>query len=140
MMREMSSEIVLRRTPQLASVLLAWLMWSADTTAATISECQELLRTGKYVECLDAATDAVERRSYGEEWPMLKATTEMRLGRYLQAQETIAAGIVRYSWSIRLRMLSHENCRLLGELQQASDMIDEINRLALRDSCGCRVG
>ena len=98
--------------------------------AATISECQEMLRVGSYVQCLDAATEQIEGRRYGEEWPILKATAELELGRYLQAAATIDAGIVRYSWSIRLRMLAYETALLLGDRQKSERMLDEINQLA----------
>ena len=98
--------------------------------AATISECQEMLRVGSYVQCLDAATEQIEGRRYGEEWPILKATAELELGRYLQAGATIDAGIVRYSWSIRLRMLAYETALLLGDRQKSERMLDEINQLA----------
>ncbi len=102
----------------------------ADLSAATITECQEMLRTGKYTECLDAASAAVDRRSYGEEWPILKATAETHLGRYLQAADSISAGITRYSWSIRLRMLGYENATLLGDVDRAQLMITEIDQVA----------
>ncbi|MEO2029398.1 MAG: tetratricopeptide repeat protein [Fuerstiella sp.] len=98
--------------------------------SATISECQDMLRVGDYVQCLDAATEQIEGRRYGEEWPILKATAETELGRYLQAAATIDAGIVRYSWSIRLRMLAYDTALLLGDRQKAERMLDEINQLA----------
>ncbi len=98
--------------------------------AATISECQDMLRVGNYVQCLDAATEQIEGRRYGEEWPVLKATAEVELGRYLQAAATIDAGIVRYSWSIRLRMLAHKVALTLGDRQKSERMLDEINQLA----------
>lgn len=112
--------------------LIFLILLSVGSTAAaeTITECKQLLQSGQYVACLDAATAAIDRRSYGEEWPLLKAQCERALGRYVQAQETIAAGIERYSWSIRLRVLAMENSRLLGDTEHRSRMIDEINRLA----------
>lgn len=102
----------------------------AAANAATISECRELLRTGKYQECLDETAAAIERRSYGEDWPVLRAEAETRLGRYLQAQETINAGIGRYSWSIRLRMAAIRNSKLLGNSKRVETLLDEINQLA----------
>ncbi|MDG1895243.1 MAG: tetratricopeptide repeat protein [Fuerstiella sp.] len=104
--------------------------FSESVQAATISECQEMLRVGHYVQCLDAATEQIEGRRYGEEWPILKATAELELGRYLQAAATIDAGIVRYSWSIRLRMVVYETALLLGDRQKAERMLDEVNQLA----------
>lgn len=100
------------------------------SNAATISECQQLLVTGKYEECVTATAEAIERRSYGEEWPMLKARAEIQLGRYQHADNTITAGLERYSWSIRLRMLAHSNCQVLGDHEKAERLIDEINQLA----------
>ena len=98
--------------------------------AATISECQNLLRVGKYAECLDAATEAVNRRSYGEEWPMLKAEAELQLGRYSQALETVNEGMQRYAWSIRLRIVAHRLALLNGDRENAQTLLDEINKLA----------
>ncbi|MFY9256029.1 MAG: tetratricopeptide repeat protein [Fuerstiella sp.] len=103
---------------------------SISTNAATISECQNLLRTGQYVECLDATTEAVNRRSYGEDWPLLKAEAEIQLGRYPEATETVNEGIQRYAWSIRLRMLAHQLSVLKGDRGNAEKLLDEINKLA----------
>ncbi|MCP4787282.1 MAG: tetratricopeptide repeat protein [Fuerstiella sp.] len=115
-----------------AKVLLVAVFWglTQPIQSATISECQEMLRVGDYVQCLDAATEQIEGRRYGEEWPILKATAETELGRYLQAAATIDAGIVRYSWSIRLRMLAYDTALLLGDRQKSERMLDEINQLA----------
>ena len=116
-----------------AKMLLVAAVWGCVTQpvqAATISECQEMLRVGQYIQCLDAATEQIEGRRYGEEWPILKATAELELGRYLQAAATIDAGIVRYSWSIRLRMVAYDTALLLGDRQKSERMLDEINQLA----------
>ena len=90
--------------PRVIAVALLTVCLSAHAQAATIRECQEFLRVGSYKECLDAATEAIERRSYGEEWPILKAEAEMQLGKYTTAVETVKAGVERYSWSVRLRV------------------------------------
>lgn len=119
----------MRRTTVCVLACLSTVFGLPACYSATITECQEFLRTGNYVQCLDAASAAIQRRSYGEEWPVLKATAETRLGRYLAAAETLDAGIARYSWSIRLRMLRHENCRILGEPDKAGRLLDEINQL-----------
>jgi len=113
-----------------AALLLSILCGSSCGYAATITECQDMLRTGKYVECLDAASAAVDRRSYGEEWPILKATAETQLGHYLQAAQTLEAGIARYSWSVRLRMLAYENATTLGDTDRAQLMIQELEQVA----------
>jgi len=111
-------------------IIVAVLLSRDIAAAATIAECQEMLRQGKYAECLTAATEAIERRSYGEEWPVLKAAAETRVGKYREAAETIDAGLKRYSWSIRLRMLRHTNCQILGDQETAARLLNEINDLA----------
>ena len=98
--------------------------------AATISECQEMLRVGHYAECLDASTEAVNRRSYGEDWPILKAEAEIQLGRYPQAIETANEGMRRYSWSVRLRMQAYQLSKLTGNRTSCQKLLDEVNSLA----------
>lgn len=115
---------------RILSCVAATIVLSGLAQAETISECRELLRTGRYQECLDATASAIERRSYGEDWPVIRAAAETKLGRYLQAQQTINAGIERYSWSIRLRMAAIHNSRLLGEPKRVEQLLDEINQLA----------
>ena len=73
--------------------------------AETVASCQEMLLSGRYEECLKATTEAIANRSYGEEWPILKTESEIALGKYPEALATIAGGIERYSWSVRLRLL-----------------------------------
>lgn len=107
----------------------AFFLTSASIHAATILECQQMLNRGQYTECLTATADAIERRSYGEEWPILKATAEISLGQYKEAAATIEAGTERYSWSIRLRLLAHSNCRILGDSEKAEQLIVEIDKL-----------
>ena len=118
---------------KIVSLLLTAVVASVALTganAATINECKELLRTGKYVACLDAANAAIERRSYGEDWPMIKAEAEIQLGRYLQAEETINNGLQRYAWSIRLRMKLHGLLAVIGGPEKRQRIIEEIAQLA----------
>lgn len=111
-------------------LVAGFLCGTASAAGATISECQELLRTGKYVECLDQTAAAIARRSYGEEWPVLKASAEEALGRIPQAMDTIDAGLARYSWSIRLRMMARRFYRMTGDHENAGKMLSEIDRMA----------
>ncbi|MEQ9406410.1 MAG: peptidase MA family metallohydrolase [Fuerstiella sp.] len=106
------------------------LICTVTVQAATISDCQQMLQQGDYVGCLDATTEAIRRRSYGEDWPVLKAAAETQLGRYLQAAETLDEGIVRYTWSIRLRMQRYDVSQILGDREAAERMLDEIDRVA----------
>ncbi|MCA9060761.1 MAG: tetratricopeptide repeat protein, partial [Planctomycetaceae bacterium] len=110
-------------------VAAALILPSFAVQAESLSECQELLRTGQYEQCAVATGTAIENRSYGEEWPMLKVQAELALGRYEDAAATVALGIERYSWSVRLRMMEHTTARALGKPEQAAAALTEIERL-----------
>ena len=112
----------------LATILL--LTFTPQNPAAeTVADCQRMLQTGKYENCLSATTAAITNRSYGEEWPILKVQSEMALGRYPEALESIAAGIERYSWSVRLRLLEYECALANGKKDQAAAALIETEHL-----------
>ena len=108
--------------------LVAGVEWR-NVHAATIAECQEMLRVGQYTDCLKSASDAVERRSYGEEWPILKLKAEREVGLYREALATAEAGLQRYSWSIRIRMEAYTSYKALGHRDKAVQMLAEIDRM-----------
>ena len=98
--------------------------------SATITECRRLLMTGKYNDCLRQAREAIERRAYGEDWPLVKVRAERELGLYEDALATAEAGIERYPWSIRILVEKFHCCRDLGQNELASECLAEIDRLA----------
>lgn len=119
-----------------AGLLIALLSMPSSIAAPTsvlledVEECQTMLRTGKYAECLAATTTAIEEKSYGEEWPVLKAQAELALGKYPEALATIAAGIERYSWSVRLRALQYEAAMANGQKELAKEATVKTEELA----------
>ncbi len=98
-------------------------------SAETVEQCQQLLATGKYEDGLKVATVAIENRSYGEEWPILKTRAELALGKYPETLKTISEGLERYSWSVRLRQLQHECALANGERALAADALTEVEKL-----------
>jgi Flp pilus assembly protein TadD len=117
------------RTLLLATAAMSLGGLPAAVHGESIAECKEYFRTGKYEDCLLATTEAIESRSYGEEWPLLKAKCELATGSYEQAVETIAAGLKRYAWSVRLLMLQHRSALLTGRAELAEASLTEIERL-----------
>lgn len=111
-------------------VLLICLVASPSGMAASIRETRALLSAGRYSEALDLATQEVERRSYSEEWPLLKAEAEMSLGKYAEAASSLAEGLKRYSWSIRLRMATFDLQTILGDRDVKKTLLAEVNQLA----------
>ena len=97
--------------------------------AETVAECQAMLQSGRYEDCLRATTEAITNRSYGEEWPILKAQSELALGKYPETLDTIAGGIARYSWSVRLRLLEYKCSLANGKKDQAASALVETERL-----------
>ena len=125
------SVVVFSRLAALAACcLLPAPLLSAAPQTETLSNCQTLLQTGRYKECLEAATKAIEARSYGEEWPILQARAQLLLGQYPESLLSIAAGIERYSWSVRLRQLQHEAAIANGNRELAAIAITETEKLA----------
>lgn len=111
-------------------VVFAGLPGSPVVQAASLNHCREQLRTGRYEECIASAAEAIERRAYGEDWPILKIRAERALGQLDQATATAAAGLDRYPWSIRLcyeAVLVH---RELGHYEAAEKQLAEISQLA----------
>ena len=117
------------RVPTLIAAALVLFAWSSACCAATVAECQEMLRIGSYEECLKATAESIEVRLYGEDWPLMKAAAEFQLGKYREADSTLDAGIERYSWSVRLRVQSCEINRILGDREKSQRLLNEINQL-----------
>lgn len=119
MIRAICLVLILQTVPLAASL----------QAAVTVAECQKMLATGQYNECLEATTKAIAERSYGEEWPILKTQSEMALGKYPEALASIAAGIERYAWSVRLRQLEYECALANGKKEQAANALVEVEKL-----------
>ena len=111
-------------------IALAFLLASESLMAASIRETRALLSAGRYSEALDLATVEVERRSYSEEWPLLKAEAQISLGRYSEAAASLEAGLTRYTWSIRLRMATYDLQTILGDRDRKKLLLEEVNQLA----------
>ncbi|MGB0738543.1 MAG: tetratricopeptide repeat protein, partial [Planctomycetaceae bacterium] len=120
----------------LSAVLVLIVSTQTTTTAVaeTLTECQELFRTGKYQECLTAVAAAVEERKYGEDWPILKVRLELLLGQYPAALESAAAGIERYAWSVRLRQIQYEAAVANGQQDLAAEALAEIEKMVAASS------
>lgn len=102
--------------------------------ASDIESCERLLRTGQFETCIETAEAAILKKSYGSEWPLLKAQAELAIGQYPEAQQTIHAGLKRYSWSLPLRFLAHEIYHLNNQHEAADTFLISIHELARRSA------
>ena len=71
-----------------------------DLTVAT-----DHFRHGRYDECLKHASLAVEDGIWNERWYLLKIRTDLVLGNYASAKDTLEKGMQRYTSSIQLRWI-----------------------------------
>lgn len=115
---------------RLLLLLVTMLVITQSAMAASIRETRALISVGQYSEALKFATQEVERRSYSEEWPLLKAEAEVAIGRYSDAAMSLEAGLKRYSWSIRLRMAMFDLQTVLGDRDLKKALLEEVNQLA----------
>jgi len=96
--------------------------------AADFNAARALATTGKYEDALQAAADAINANTYGEDWWLLKAEMESTLGRYSDARDTLLAGLVKYDWSIRLRYRLRDAARFAGDAELAAEQFPAITR------------
>ena len=113
----------------LTGVLL--IIWAnpGPAQAAELAECREMLIRGDYEACIHASHEAITKNRYGESWPLVKAQAEAATGQFDTALMTIAEGLRRYSWSIRLRWLAHEAALRSGRAELADALLTEIRTL-----------
>ena len=64
----------------------------------------------------------------------MKAKAELAVGQYAEAQQTIDAGLKRYSWSLPLRLKAYEIYQLNNEHQAAEEFLNSIHELASRSA------
>jgi predicted Zn-dependent protease len=101
--------------------------------AAELADAQELLRSGRYDECIDLATEALGNRIGSEDWRLLKIRAEMAQGQYAAALATTEQAIEDFPRSIRLRLEAHEVYLHNRRAALAGVQWDTIQQLVRRD-------
>lgn len=118
----------------LATCLLTFVLPAQAVQAAELAECREMLIRGDYQECILATHEAITKNRYGESWPLIKAQAEAASGQFDTSLMTIANGLRRYSWSIRLRWLAREAALRSGRAELADALLTEIRTLVMQFS------
>lgn len=114
------------------SLLLALGTSVPVANAADLDESHASYRVGKYDECIDAAKEAMVRNAYGEDWPVLKIESELQLGRYADALQTLEGALKRFPSSVRLRWVGHLVFFFNKKPNEALKALDEIGEYAKR--------
>src|SRR5262245_1887457 len=98
--------------------------------AVEIDETRPLFLNGKYTECIRACQEALKESDPAEEWRLLLAKSYLAVGRYTNAYEVINTNLSRFSGSIQMRLLGREVYLRNGQVEQAAELLSEINSLA----------
>lgn len=125
---------LVNRTLSLFAFLILPLFSQTSLYANEQEVCEQLLNSGQYQTCIKKTEAAILKKTYGSEWPLLKAKAELAVGQYAEAQQTIDAGIKRYSWSLPLRLKAYEIYQLNNEHQAAEEFLNSIHELASRSA------
>lgn len=115
-------------------VVLSLVLLVSQANAAELVDCQRMLLTGEYAECIKATQEAIAANRYGENWPVIKAQAELATGDVEAAKKTLAEGLMRYSWSVRLRWLGREAALKSGDDEGAKKLLAEITDFAQKFS------
>lgn len=97
--------------------------------AAEPADPAVLFRTGKYSECVDAATKSITASEYIESYRILKLRAELELGRYADAAVTLDAALKKFQSSIALRWWGRDVCRFNNQADRVKVLETEIEQL-----------
>ncbi|MEY2410106.1 MAG: hypothetical protein QOF48_2776 [Verrucomicrobiota bacterium] len=122
----------LRHSALAAGLFLATLLATTPSVDAAVEldATQALFIKGDYAECIQACDTAIAEDESSDEWRVLLAQSLLELGRYTNAYSVIITNLDRFPWSIKLRLLGHEVCRRNGQLDEAAQLLRQIDNLA----------
>jgi len=118
------------RAAALTSLFLAVGLSPQVSRAAELAECRAMMIRGDYQACILTAHEAITKNRYGESWPLIKAQAEASSGQFDASLMTIANGLRRYSWSIRLRWVARYASLRSGRAELADVLLTEIRTLS----------
>lgn len=111
------------------SLVVGFIAVSNAASAADSAQIQTLFRTGKYADCIEATAKAIAENDFNENYRLLRLRSELELGRYADAAETLEAGLKKFSSSIELRWWGRDVYRFTGQAERIAVLEDEIAKL-----------
>ncbi|MCH5375128.1 MAG: hypothetical protein JJ992_14240, partial [Planctomycetes bacterium] len=100
--------------------------------AADLAEAEAALNSGQYQRCRELATGAIEEAPWSENWRMLKIRSEMAMGAYADALDSLEQALTRHQTSLPLRLLGREVYLVNDRPEMAAAMLDQIDALIQR--------
>jgi tetratricopeptide (TPR) repeat protein len=111
------------------AAILVTLAGRGTTEAADSAQLLALFRTGQYAECVEASAKAIGESEFNENHRLLKLRSELELGRYADAAETLDAALKKFGSSIELRWIGRDVSRFNGQPERVAAFEDEIAKL-----------
>lgn len=102
--------------------------FSFSAAATDLAATTQLLRSGKYAECVESATKAIADNDFTENFRLLKMRAEMELGRYADALKTLDEALKRFPNSVQLRWVGRDVCRYNNLTERAGQLDVEITQ------------
>lgn len=106
----------------------------SSTHAADYVQTSALFRTGKYAECIESTIQAIAQDEVNENFRLLKIKSELELGRYADAAQSLDAALQRLPTSIGLRWIGREVCRFNNQPARVKQLEDEIGLLVRQNA------
>lgn len=124
------------RAVSLASALavVGLLLCLGTVHAATLSEAKDLFRTGEYAKCIEVAAQEIEGGRTFIDWYVLKTESELTLGRYADAAQTLDDAKKLSPTNLRLLWLERDVRRYNGQSNQAKEVLAELGTQLERTS------
>ncbi len=103
--------------------------WAIDLSAA-----RRLYYSGQYTECTAATIATITEGYHGEDWPLLKIESDLQVGNYADALQTLEAALQEFPNSVRIRWLGHRVLLLNNLPERAAELLTHIGDLATRST------
>ena len=117
------------RAAALAAAAALCVLVHAPAAGVEIEEARPLFLKGNYEQCIRVCEQAISEREPSEEWRLLLAHSLLNLGRYTNAYTVINTNLERFPFSVRLRLVGREVYRQNGQVEEAAQLLAEINSL-----------
>lgn len=109
-----------------------WIILACGTqivSAAGLEDCREMLRTGKYTECLQAARQAIADGAYQSDWRILELKSLLTLGQYKEAAQYAATALRESRADLRLLRLAYIAYEHSNQSVEANATLSTIARI-----------
>ncbi|MEW4565547.1 tetratricopeptide repeat protein [Bremerella sp. JC770] len=118
----------------IALAVFCFLIGHTSARAATLSEAKDLFRTGDYQQCIEVATEEIDRGRTFVDWYVLKTESQLTLGRYEDAAQTIEAARKVAPTNLRLIWLERDVRRFNGQSNRAKEVLADLGTQLERTS------